>query len=183
MEQLKLHTHNIRKATRQLIEKKTMGQAVLTDDQLMVIDEIARWFAGEYKQQSGVLLLGNVGVGKTTIMQAVVAYYCFRHNKTIGEYHAKQLPVEYVSKGLEYFYKRPIFVDDLGKEPPITTIWGQKYDTWADIFSIRYENRALTFATANYNHESFSELYGNVVADRMKEHFNTFVLKGESLRK
>ena len=75
-----------------------------------------------------------------------------------------------------------MFIDDLGKESPITTIWGQKYDTWGDMFSIRYENRAVTFATANYSLESFQELYGEVIADRMKEHFNILVLKGDSLR-
>lgn len=180
---LKLHNYNIRKAARQLIEKKTMGQAILTEQQIAVIFELAKWFMGEYKPHCGILLMGNIGVGKTTIMQAMLAYYAFINNKVIPEFHAKQLPVEITNRGIDYFYKRPLFVDDLGKEPPITTIWGQKFDTWPDLFAIRYEHRAITFATANYNMESFGKLYGEVVTDRMREHFNIFVLKGESLRK
>lgn len=180
---LKLHTYNIRKASRQLIEKKTNSQAILTEAQMVLIDELAKWVMGEYKPNCGVLLMGNIGVGKTTIMQALSAYYAFINNKIIPEFHAKQLPVEITNRGIDYFYKRPIFVDDLGKESPITTIWGQKFDTWPDLFAIRYEQRAITFATANYNMESFSKLYGEVVLDRMKEHFNIFILKGESLRK
>ena len=180
---LKLHNYNIKKATRQLVEKKTMGQAILTEHQMSLIFELAKWFNGEYKQQSGILLLGNIGVGKTTIMQAMIAYYAFINNKVIQEFHAKQLPVEITNRGIDYFYQRPIFVDDLGKEPPITTVWGQKFDTWPDLFAIRYEHRAITFATANYNMESFAKLYGEVILDRMIEHFNIFVIKGESLRK
>lgn len=180
---LKLYNYNIKKAARQLIEKKTMGQAVLTDEQICTIFELAKWLAGEYKQHAGILLLGNIGVGKTTVMQAMLAYYSFVKNKVIPEFHAKQLPVEITNLGINYFYQRPIYVDDLGKEPPITTIWGQKFDTWPDLFAIRYEKRALTFATANYNMDTFSKLYGDVIIDRMKEHFNIFVMKGESLRK
>lgn len=180
---LKLHNYNIRKAARQLIEKKTMGQAILTEAQMEVIFQLAQWICGEFKPQCGILLMGNIGVGKTTIMQALIAYYAFLNEKVIPEFHAKQLPVEITNRGIDYFYKRPIFVDDLGKESPITTIWGQRFDTWPDLFAIRYEHRALTFATANYNLESFAKLYGEVVVDRMREHFNIFTLKGESLRK
>ena len=117
-------------------------------------------------------------------MQAFIKYYNWLYNKVIKEYHAKILPLEYKTRGIGYFYKRPLFIDDLGKESAITSDWGQKYDTWGDLFAVRYELKSLTFATANYRLDAgFKEIYGEVIIDRMKEHFNIFELTGESLRK
>jgi hypothetical protein len=178
-----IHQYNLRMKTRALIEAKTMGQARLTDAQHAVIASICEWLCGGLKQKSGILLIGDIGTGKTTIMQATVAYYSFLKAIVIPEYHADMLPGEIKKRGIDYFYKRPIFFDDLGKEPPETIVFGQRYDTWVDIFSIRYEFRAKTFATGNYHLASYAELYGKVTADRMGEHFNIFSISGESHRK
>lgn len=177
------HKENIVKTLEYISVKKT-GKYTLMANQIEVIRQLTMWLCGtSFKPQSGILLLGSKGTGKTTIMQSFIAYYNFIYNKVINEYHAKSLPLEYKSKGIEYFYKRPIFIDDLGKESAITADWGQKFDTWGDLFAVRYEMKSLTFATANYKLDGqFKEIYGEVIVDRMREHFNIIELTGESLR-
>lgn len=180
------HKHNIYLTLKTLLKLKNGFEQEPTKEQLATINKLSEWLVGKYKPQSGILLSGSVGTGKTTLMQAFLKYYCFVYNKIINEFHAKTLPSEYKKRdeGIAYFYKRPIFIDDLGKESAITADYGQKYDTWGDLFSIRYEKKALTFATANYKIETgFKDIYGDVIADRMKEHFNVFEMMGESLRK
>lgn len=182
--EIQLHIDNLNRGVMQNIERKTGSSHQLTFEQTELIENVAKWFCGEYKTGKGILLIGAKGTGKTTVMQVVVAYFTFLFQKTIITTYAKALPSAYKKYGIEYFYHRPWFIDDLGKEPETTMDWGQKFDTWADVFSIRYENQALTFATGNYTLEGeYLKIYGDVVCDRMKEHFNVFVLTGKSLRK
>ena len=183
-DEVETHFNNLQATILKLLLIKTGYCSTLTDSQYQACRYLSEWLCGKYKSQQGILLVGSVGNGKTTLMQGFVKYYCWLYKKVINEYHAKTLPLEYKNKGIEYFYKRPLFIDDLGKESAITANWGQKYDTWGDLFAIRYENKSLTFATANYLVDvGFKEIYGTVIADRMKEHFNIYELKGESLRK
>lgn len=184
--EVSMHFNNICETLKMLLKIKTGEVIEPTNEQKETISKMANWLCGKYKPQSGIMLSGSVGCGKTTLMQAFIKYYCFIYKKVINEFHAKTLPMEYKRRdeGIAYFYKRPIFIDDLGKESAITADYGQKYDTWGDLFSIRYENKALTFATANYRIDTgFKEIYGDVIADRMKEHFNVFEMTGESLRR
>jgi len=179
-----LHANNITLTVKKLLELKIGEKSELTNEQKKVVEQLAGWICGEGKPQSGILILGSVGSGKTTVMQAFIRYYNWLYNKVIKEYHSKVLPMEYKTKGIDYFYKRPIFIDDLGKESASTVEYGQRYDTWGDLFAVRYELKSLTFATANYKLDGqFKEIYGEVITDRMKEHFNIFELVGESLRK
>lgn len=183
IQELEFHKENLRRGIRQNIERKTDRPSDLTLSQESLVHELGLWICGQKKSTKGILLLGSKGTGKTTIMQVVVAYYTFLFQKVIISTHAKAL-VSLVNKnGIDYFYKRPIFIDDLGKEPQTTVIWGQKYDTWPDLFAIRYENQSLTFATGNYKLEGeYLNMYGEVIMDRMKEHFNIFEITGDSLR-
>lgn len=180
-----IHYENIEKTFIYLCSKKAEKFEGLTDGQKQSLRQLVEYLCGKNcKPQCGVILLGPKGTGKTTLMQSFIAYYNFVYKKVIKEYHAKTLPLYYKQLGIDYFYKRPLFIDDLGKESAITTDWGQKFDTWGDLFSIRYELKSLTFATANYKIDGqFKEIYGEVIADRMKEHFNIIELTGESLRR
>jgi DNA replication protein DnaC len=182
--ELNFHIENLKRGVLQNIERKTGVKQNLTTEQNRLIEKVAKWICGEFKVGKGILLTGPKGTGKTTIMQVIVAYYTFLFQKIIITTYAKALPSTYKKHGLDYFYKRNWFIDDLGKEPETTMDWGHKFDTWADVFSIRYENQALTFATGNYTlNGEYLKIYGDVVCDRMKEHFNHFELTGESLRK
>lgn len=180
---LELHITNLRKAVIQNIKRKTGLEKSLTPAQEELICEVADFFNVENRPKKGILLLGGKGTGKTTIMQVIVAYYTFIFQKIIFTSFAKSLPNDYKENGLSYFYKRPWFVDDLGKEPAVIMDFGMKYDTWADVFSVRYENQALTFATGNYMLDGeYLNIYGDVVCDRMREHFKILILDGKSLR-
>ncbi len=180
---LGLHITNLRNAVIQNIKRKTGLEKSLTTAQEELICKVADFFNVENHPKKGILLVGGTGTGKTTIMQAIVAYYTFLYRKTIFTSFAKSLTNDYKEKGLSYFYKRNWFVDDLGKEPAVFVDFGMKYDTWADVFSVRYENQALTFATGNYTLDGeYLNIYGDVICDRMREHFKILILDGKSLR-
>jgi hypothetical protein len=51
-----------------------------------------------------------------------------------------------------------------------------------DLLALRYDKHALTFITTNNDLQYFAENYGVSLADRMKEMFNFFEMKGESKR-
>jgi hypothetical protein len=180
-----IHQENIERTFQYLCSKKSDKFEGILPDQKEIIRLFVAYLVGTIgKPQCGIILLGSKGTGKTTLMQSFIAYYNYVYKKVIKEYHAKTLPLYYKQLGIDYFYKRPIFIDDLGKESAITTDWGQKFDTWGDLFSVRYEMKSLTFATANYKFDGqFKEIYGEIIIDRMREHFNIFELTGESLRK
>lgn len=178
------HLDRLQQIAERIIYEKTLSYVELTMAQRGALKLMAEWLCGNGKPQCGVMLIGSVGTGKTTLMQSLVKYYNWYYKKVIREVLAKTLPKEIRMNGIESFYKRPLFIDDLGKESAITAEFGQRYDTWGDIFSVRYELRSLTFATANYRIDGgFKEMYGEVINDRMKEHFNIIELTGESLRK
>lgn len=180
-ETLDFHIENLTKATERIFFQKTETHRNLDENQKQVIKKLAQWLVGDLKPQAGILLCGAKGTGKTSIMQAFIAYYNHIYGKAIREIHSKMLPHEIKTKGVEYFYKRPIYIDDLGKESAITNDWGQKYDTWIDLFAMRYEFHSLTFATSNYAIDGqFKESYGEVINDRMKEHFNIIVLESKN---
>lgn len=184
IEEKNIHFENLVKTVEKLLEIKMNEFRTPTENQRELLNSLSEWICGVGKPQNGILVIGSIGCGKTTIMQAFIRYYNWLYNKVIKEYHSKTLPMEYKAKGIEYFYKRPIFIDDLGKESASTVEYGQRYDTWGDLFAVRYELKSLTFATANYKLDiGFKEIYGEVIIDRMKEHFNIFELQGQSLRK
>lgn len=182
--ELPIHQTRLEQIAERHISEKTHSHSTLNESQKAVILEMAKWICGSGKPQNGIMLVGSVGTGKTTLMQAFILYYNWLYKKVIREFHAKTLPIEIKAKGIDWFYRRPIYIDDLGKESAITAEYGQKFDTWGDIFAVRYESKALTFATANYSIDGqFKEIYGDVIANRMKEHFNIFEITGASLRK
>jgi predicted AAA+ superfamily ATPase len=116
------HINNLQKGVLQNIKRKTGTVKVMTREQQEVIEKLAYWLNGGFKKDCGILLLGSIGTGKTTIMEVLVAYYHFLHGRIVRKYHAKELPMQINRLGIDYFYKRPVFIDDLGKESATTVI-------------------------------------------------------------
>ncbi len=131
----------------------------------------------------GVMILGKNGVGKTLILKSFCNMINLLSNKKITQIHSKKLPSSILEKESGYYEKRPLFIDDIGKEAKEVNDFGTKILPVADLMALRYDNGSLTFATCNYKFETLTEFYGLTTTDRFKEMFNIFILEGESFRK
>jgi DNA replication protein DnaC len=172
-----------------------------------VMTNLSQYFTGnpefenktkKWSLKKGILLFGQVGTGKTTIMRF------FKDTPTayIKLISCRAIADEYSLHGLEeieqYCYNAPFGLynrafqgnaysycfDDLGTET-IASHYGETRNVMADIILNRYDNSLpfnTTFITTNLSADQIKDLYGLRVFDRMKEMFNLITLKSESRR-
>ena len=131
----------------------------------------------------GIMLSGNVGTGKTMIVNSFISIIQQLSVKLVTSMHSKKIAPFLKEKGEDYLNYRPLFIDDLGKETKIVNDYGTVKNTIPDLFAIRYDTGAWTFATNNYSFETLREFYGETIVDRFKEMFNNLQLIGDSRRK
>lgn len=130
----------------------------------------------------GILLMGNVGTGKTLLMDAFISAY-----NDLNYHKAKSmLSTDYIAKMRNNeplkFGVGPVFLDDIGKGADHIKVFGSDVCPVTEFITSRYYESSLTFATGNYRISSYEERYGAHTADRMKEMFNIVVLEGSSRR-
>lgn len=130
----------------------------------------------------GILLAGSIGAGKTLIMNVLCSIIEERTNKIFHRTHAKRIPDLLKITEPGHFDRRPMFIDDLGREPLMVNNYGTKELPIIDLMSIRYDFGALTFATTNFDQDKLTEFYGEATIDRFREMFNTIIITGKSRR-
>ena len=144
----------------------------------------------ELVKPKGLMICGNVGIGKTTILKTFADVYKIFMNDGMVKNQIRfisthRLLTEYKAKGdevlLEYD-KYPLIIDDLGNEPDVVNSYGTKTNPVQTLLFLRYENKALTYGTSNLHPRQFREKYGDRLADRFKEMFTVITVKGESRR-
>jgi DNA replication protein DnaC len=140
----------------------------------------SRQFKGD--PNKGILLLGDIGCGKTFLMQTLFDMIEKLMSKVILQVHAKNIHTEIEAKGIEYFRKRPLFVDDIGKEEKEVKVYGSVHKPFEDLIAFRYANKGVTFGTGNFNMKTYEEMYFRHLTDRMKQLFNVMILPGTSRR-
>lgn len=153
---------------------------------------------GKLDLNRGILLLGNIGNGKTSLMRffSTNQLYGFRIEriiditsdyKVLGEGGVKaystNLKVPLNLYGLEnYGY----CFDDIGTEEIPARHYGESKNVFAEIILSRYDNHLTPFnsthATSNKSLTELENTYGSRVFDRMKEMFNIIVFDHESFR-
>lgn len=131
----------------------------------------------------GILIRGSVGVGKTLIMNVICNMITGLTSKNVTRIHSNKLFPFLKENGNDYLDKRPLFIDEIGKEPKENNDYGTKYSPFAEMMYTRYDNGAWTFATTNYNDDTLMKFYGETIIDRFKEMFNVITIKGNSRRK
>ena len=139
----------------------------------------------------GILLVGTIGCGKTSLMQLfnLITYpnrkYIVKPTRTIaGEYlqNGYDTIQKYGNSDTIYFF------DDLGIEQN-RKHFGNESNVMAEILLSRYDllryRGIITHATTNLNANELEKLYGNRVRSRLREMFNliTFPENAEDLRK
>lgn len=137
----------------------------------------------------GILLIGPVGSGKTSIMN-ILRQFLFR-----GDYYiiksARDIAFEYQKDGVETIQKygkqhNTLCIDDLGVENN-SKFYGNECNTIAEILLQRYELltnfNVKTHATTNLNADELEELYGNRVRSRLRSMFNLISFPKDTMDK
>jgi hypothetical protein len=134
-----------------------------------------------YSLHKGLCLVGDVGRGKTTLMQLFSVnprcrYRILSCREVAGAYAEggadALVPYFNQSKGGACF-------DDLGIEPALSKYYGNDTNAMADVLLGRYESWQRsnlrgyqTHLTTNLPADEFTTRYGNRVRSRMRELFN-----------
>ncbi|TYB79166.1 P-loop NTPase family protein [Bizionia myxarmorum] len=146
----------------------------------------------------GLLIIGDVGVGKTDNMKCFENIFQPINSFRFKSYNAKSLVREYEKcaspMDKDYFFKdkdrKQIFIDDIGSENNASN-YGL-FDVIGNIISDRYDKNQVTYITTNFATSANSveetlsalgEKYGHRVYDRLFEMFNIVTFTGQSLRK
>ena len=139
----------------------------------------------------GILLLGPVGCGKTSLMTLIKPFFQNEFHYRIKP--SREISFEFINEGyptiLKYGKSTSVYCfDDLGVEKSLKH-FGNDCNTMAEILLSRYDNFIQsgipTHATTNLNAEELEKLYGNRVRSRLREMFNlvSFPQSNEDKRK
>lgn len=156
-----------------------------------------------YSLSKGILLLGPVGSGKSSMFK-IFKKYCFYTNlknnnfrieeaRTIAKYFARHGNTDIYDYNFQSIngveHKKPfnLCIDDLGIEQDKVKYFGTEQMPVPDLLLDRYtvfENYGIkTHITTNLNTEQLREYYGQRIQDRLKQMVNVIPLLGKSRRK
>lgn len=128
----------------------------------------------------GILLIGAIGSGKTVLMDSFLDVFNERSGKVVWFLNSKDLTSEEVAKDLANLSKRPLSIDDIGKEQTSINTYGTVSRPMEDLINDRYKTGGLTFGTSNLKMEEMPYIKHTV--DRMGQMFNVMILPGKTRR-
>jgi DNA replication protein DnaC len=132
----------------------------------------------------GIHLWGDFGTGKTSLLQALSEIISETTGKIVETILAKEFASKLMDRdrGLNYYSKKPLFIDDIGREQAEINNYGNITRPVPDLYYLRKENGAWTLQTCQYPIAKLEEKYGKFTTDRMRAAFNEIELKGKSRR-
>jgi predicted ATPase len=195
-----------------LIIKKIAGEKWIFDESNKCIYfDLLDYFNGSenfvkkgYSLEKGILLIGGIGTGKTSIMEHFKKYCFYTNNQnTFRIEESRIINREFVKNGfvgLEKYSTNPEYtehgniipavfnlcIDDLALEREQEANYGNKIDVMSELIGDRYKllkKGKFTHATSNLSVDSLREKYKDRISDRFKEMFNILILDGKSRRK
>lgn len=173
-------------ATEIMVHRSVIGQFRIDAGNGPIIKQLYLYFIGSaecaWNLNAGLIFAGKIGSGKTVLMTAFLKITDEYTRRRTVVAHAKQLPYLFKKNTMEYYEKRPMFVDDLGKEEPEIKDFGTIVRPWIDLFSLRYDQGARTYATTNFKPGDLEKIYGEFICSRMAEIMTFVVIPGESRR-
>ena len=131
---------------------------------------------------AGLIFGGKIGCGKSVLMMAYLQISNEYTRRRTTMVHSKTLASVIKQNGMEYYEKRPMFIDELGREESEVKDYGNVVKPVIDLFALRYEAGARTYATTNYNFKSLEGFYGEFIRTRMEEMMTFVPVPGESRR-
>lgn len=144
--------------------------------------------------QKGLLLMGPIGCGKTSLMTLIRALAPESYRPWIVS--CRDISFEFGKTGYDAitcYAKKAFFpysnipkvhcFDDLGVEQPIN-YWGNSCNVMGEILLSRYDlfisHKMLTHVTTNLNSKELEEAYGNRLRSRMRAMFNLVAFGNET---
>ena len=143
----------------------------------------------------GIMLTGNCGTGKTTMLYAI--RQLIYHLDSIGVFKkagfenldfgfpiitAKTLALELVRTPDKYRDKYILVIDDVGNEPTEILSYKMIYTPLIDMIENRYQRRQYTMISTNLKPKDFREKYGSRIADRFNEMMDVLEFDNYSYR-
>lgn len=180
---------------RQEIESR--GRSIILSPELMEIEQkVADWLLGNGKPW--LMLSGNVGDGKTTILRAIQKFVIAsdiqkpkRHENEYSDWwrmlvtQAKDYTQDYCKDPAStriYDNCDLLGVDDMGAEPAETLVYGNPVFPIADLLMNRYARDRQVVITTNLKTQEIRPRYGDRIADRLNEMCDRVVFTEQSYR-
>ena len=168
-------------------EVTNRGQKMTGTDRVCPsIDKVAEWLTAD-SHKPGLMLQGNVGVGKTTMLRSIKSVIdAMDGRRTLQVVTAWKLATMHKDDKKAYgeLCGTPLLgIDDLGTEPRVVKDYGNDLTPLAELLTERYEKRLCTIITTNMGKSEIRDAYGERVYDRLCELCNTVTYpQGESFR-
>lgn len=142
-----------------------------------ILEAVENWMASG---KPGLLLMGNVGTGKTTIASALARAWA--DYLTIARVFRCDFVSEQIKEDESYVYEVSgnrglVVLDDFGTE---SKVYGE--ERIPSIFYRRFEGGLPTVITTNLTSDQIREKYGERIADRLRT-YSKIVMNYKSLRK
>ena len=161
--------------------------------------EITRYFIndpnGKLDTNKGILLIGDVGNGKTFVMDSFAVLAARIGTKSFKVTVCNEIIDELLEAqsnkskkvDIKRYFEYDRCFDDIGDEETSFKYFGNEIRPMDRILTQRYRKYingyCLTHGTTNLNAAELEKKYGKRVYDRMKEMFNVILWEGESFRK
>ncbi|MCY1635059.1 hypothetical protein [Marinifilum sp. D737] len=195
----------------QLVKKSGVKEPDIRKDQEDALQALARYavkmdvnrielFKGRNK---GIFIFGNLGTGKSTLLRAFMACISSNGKWLHGEDERSTntfLPADkmfesiYGSSSSKFRYKHSkecVFIDDVGTEQAMVSHFGNPKYPFIEIVTSIYEKfnesnflepQQTLFLTTNLSPKKIEEIYGERIADRLKELGYQIIIGGDSFR-
>lgn len=172
-------------------ERKSDDELILTDENRHIIGQVALWYSWDERfkgdVRKGLMIRGNVGTGKSLIVQAlceIIRAYeilvpCLLHATELSDLYTRD-DIDGIDRAKKRSYT---IIDDVGVEAVETKSYGNIKEPFNDVFDYRYRNNKRTIITTNLTPSEIENTYGTRIIDRFRECMNDLVLDGESFRK
>lgn len=183
-----------------IYERKQESEFIIDNNNREVIAVLFEYLTQNWTHINpniGIVMSGKFGCGKSILMSGFCRLLAqidvTLRDVGIKEYHAVELTELILRDGMEKYVKRPILIQDIGKEPKIVKDFGNDKNPLRELLMARCEFGSLTFGTTNYSKETFESAYPDfpirpdvkvtTTSKRLFEHINFIILKGDNRRK
>ena len=170
------------------------GEFKTTPEMAAQLSDVARWLTSD-SRSFGLLLCGNCGNGKTTLVKAfqnLINQLCLKRQSGNYTYQwgmrimtAREIAdickADY--KAFLDFCREPMLaIDDLGMEPVEISSYKDIYTPLIDMINKRYADQLFTIITSNLTPKEIGERYKERTADRLSEMMHIIEYTNPSFR-
>lgn len=181
------------------IAKAIIPGFAIDESNKKIISNLFNYFLnipGELELSKGLFVMGDIGTGKSTLMQIFSKFKIFKNDgflihdcAHVANQYSINGDLDKYTYNVNGYCGNPVDMcfDELGRESIPANHFGQKLNVMQHILHIRYslwQQKGLrTFITTNLGPSQVGELYGDFVRDRCREMFNVIMMEGASRRK